>query len=665
MQTSPGPSSTPPRAGQRAVFLSYASEDTDAARRLCTVLRSGGIEVWFDQSELRGGDAWDAAIRRQIKSCSLFIPIISRNAHSRAEGYYRLEWKLAIDRSHLIAADRPFLLPVAVDTASENDERIPERFREVQWIRAPGGEPPPGFVEHVAELLLRSPGAESSGSAFPGSRSLTGTAVNSNALPSPTTTPSATSSSATPSSSAFPGLEPPLPAVTAPKAPRSSRLAWLAAAAVLVAGMGLGLRYFAVHRTVAPYSLEDRRMTFAVLPVRAPAGDEHGTQVAKANTEAILANLERDGILAQAAPQARVEAALAKHTGARELAEAIDVHFLIRGTLSPANQGYNLSLVVIDGSTEQSLATESLEIPRDRLTPVFDDDIDTVVFHLLMAGMHAEVKRVEDRPAQDLDVRDLSFRAFDYWRAHRGPEAKNGYVSASDLLRRALALAPDDPFATYLTAQINLCDCVMGWSTNPEEQRAIGTEALNKYLRIDPTDVEMLLDKAAILQLRGRFDEALVITSSVLQRHPDNAGALAMQAQSLIRLDRAREALPIADGLAARFPDKWADMTALAADTHYAVHDYAGSASLAANAAARLSDTDLKSPVLGPIRLTLAAAEAQIGHADRAKRALEDFYSTVPTVRTISAVRKWIYSTDALTELPAFYEGLKLAGMPE
>ena len=42
-----------------AVFLSYAREDTDAARRVADALRGFGIEVWFDQSELRGGDQWD------------------------------------------------------------------------------------------------------------------------------------------------------------------------------------------------------------------------------------------------------------------------------------------------------------------------------------------------------------------------------------------------------------------------------------------------------------------------------------------------------------------------------------------------------------------------------------------------------------------------------
>ncbi len=43
----------------KAVFLSYASQDADAVRRVAETLRAAGVEVWFDQQELRGGDAWD------------------------------------------------------------------------------------------------------------------------------------------------------------------------------------------------------------------------------------------------------------------------------------------------------------------------------------------------------------------------------------------------------------------------------------------------------------------------------------------------------------------------------------------------------------------------------------------------------------------------------
>ena len=137
----------------KAVFLSYAREDIEAARRIAEALRSQGVEVWFDLNELRGGDAWDQKIRRQIKDCALFIPLISAQTLERGEGYFRLEWKLAVERSHLMAEGVPFLVPVVIDDASEDAGVVPEPFLRVQWTRLPGALPTPQFIAQVQRLL--------------------------------------------------------------------------------------------------------------------------------------------------------------------------------------------------------------------------------------------------------------------------------------------------------------------------------------------------------------------------------------------------------------------------------------------------------------------------------------------------------------------------------
>ena len=137
----------------KAVFLSYASQDAEAAKRICDALRAAGVEVWFDQSELVGGDQWDQKIRRQIKECALLIPIISQNTQARAEGYFRLEWLLAVERARLMADDHPFLLPVVIDDTPDATARVPEKFRDVQWTRLPGGETPEKFCERVGRLV--------------------------------------------------------------------------------------------------------------------------------------------------------------------------------------------------------------------------------------------------------------------------------------------------------------------------------------------------------------------------------------------------------------------------------------------------------------------------------------------------------------------------------
>src|SRR5882757_8231564 len=113
-------SDSQPASASRAVFLSYASQDAEAARHVCETLRRGGLEVWFDaDGGLEHGDEWDAKIRRQIKECVLFIPVISANTQARLEGYFRIEWELAAQRAMGIASGVPFILPIVIDGTKE------------------------------------------------------------------------------------------------------------------------------------------------------------------------------------------------------------------------------------------------------------------------------------------------------------------------------------------------------------------------------------------------------------------------------------------------------------------------------------------------------------------------------------------------------------------
>src|SRR5690349_12657108 len=117
------------------LFLSYASEDRAAVLRLRDALTAAGLDVWYDANELGGGDAWDQKIRRQIRECDYFMPVISATTERRKEGYFRREWRLAAERTLDMADDVMFLLPVAIDGTAESGARVPEKFVTVQWLR--------------------------------------------------------------------------------------------------------------------------------------------------------------------------------------------------------------------------------------------------------------------------------------------------------------------------------------------------------------------------------------------------------------------------------------------------------------------------------------------------------------------------------------------------
>lgn len=249
----------------RAVFLSYASEDAEAAERIADALRAAGIEVWFDRNALRGGDEWDRKIRREIKDCTLFVPLISANSEARYEGYFRLEWDLADQRSHMIARGRPFLVPVGIDETRAEDAGVPDSFQRVQWTRLQGGATPQAFIERIAQLLSASQGRAPSANAMP--------AAPGAAAPAPTASASRASS------------PPPQDSIPA----RRSGKAWgISGGITLVVLLGIG--YLALSRRPAPALAAKAVVTAAA---RAPAS---ATAPIASNSIAVLplANLSRD-----------------------------------------------------------------------------------------------------------------------------------------------------------------------------------------------------------------------------------------------------------------------------------------------------------------------------------------------------------------------------------
>jgi class 3 adenylate cyclase/tetratricopeptide (TPR) repeat protein len=470
-------------------------------------------------------------------------------------------------------------------------------------------------------------------------------------------------------------LEAEAPAGAVPRPPpRPARLAsrrWrpthaLVAIAVALAG-GLGAwtayRAFLQPAVVAPYSAQDRRMTFAVLPFQAPAEDKEGAQVAAAMTEAAFAVQESKVLWAQVAPRRSVEQALTRHTGTKDLAADLNVHFLLRGNVTRAASGYNVEMLVVDAVTERVLGTKSLTLAAGALTPRRREELNSALGWLTFNALTAEVERARNKPTESLDVRDLSFRAYvDWGRRKQEKDEKGAYIAATDLLNRALVLAPDDPLALFLTARVNLCDCVDGWSKNVEEQQAIGAAALEKFLTRNPDSLSMLEMKAQLFALRAKYEESLLIADSILKRDPESSEALAIRAYDLLKLGRPQEALTAVNELLERGLE---ESLPLAAAVHYQLAHFELAAQMARKAITNLDRDSLGNPRLGAVGLTLVAAEARLGHPSRAKAALADFNGAVPGVRTISAIRKWMHPGAELAGYGPLFEGLRLAGVPD
>lgn len=138
---------------ENAVFISYAREDLPAVQRLKAALDSAGLATWFDMDRLESGDDYDRKIRANIARCSYFIPVISATTQGRHEGYFRREWSYAVDRTRNMADGAVFIFPVCIDDTPEAEALVPDYFKSLHMARLPEGEPDPGFVQRLRDLL--------------------------------------------------------------------------------------------------------------------------------------------------------------------------------------------------------------------------------------------------------------------------------------------------------------------------------------------------------------------------------------------------------------------------------------------------------------------------------------------------------------------------------
>jgi len=142
---------------KNAVFISYCrtdasgapSHDQKVAMAIRDALEGRKIDVWFDQRALEVGNDYELKIQRYIKTCSIFLPVISNTTEARADAFFRKEWAWAVDRlPYFTGSDREFLFPVVLDKVSFSQAKIPEEFKPTQYVRLEDG-PTPEFLDKV------------------------------------------------------------------------------------------------------------------------------------------------------------------------------------------------------------------------------------------------------------------------------------------------------------------------------------------------------------------------------------------------------------------------------------------------------------------------------------------------------------------------------------
>ena len=512
-----------------AVFLSYASQDAEAAALICDALRAAGIKVFFDQSELRGGEAWDQRIRREIQDCELFVPVISVNTASRREGYFRLEWDLADRRTHMLARNRAFIVPVCLDATPDRGADVPESFQRVQWTRLPGGETSAEFVRRIEQLLS---GKESS-----------------------TTVPP-------------------------DRGRRSSRPAWLTVAivAMAVAAYCLIERPW-IARPAPPAVFAPAVRSIAVLPFVNMSGDQSQQYFYDGMYEDLIVTLSQFPGLKVIGHSSSFQFRDSKEDS-RNIGAKLAVAHLLEGSVRRSGDMVRVSAQLINTADGSAQWSERYDRPYKELFALQDEITRAVATALrtkLMPGEHA-VAQSDKPPSGSLEAYNALLqgrfyfsriteadmrKAIEYytqateldpnyalawsWVSRtwsslsadflEGAPAQSAYAKARAAADRALTLSPDLAFAHLARADV-LEFADFDWRGAEAEYR--------QALALAPNDAPAQFGLGQLLATLGDADQAIELTRQALATEPLRANVyywLGNYYLGINRLDEAERAI--------------------------------------------------------------------------------------------------------------------------
>lgn len=552
----------------RAVFLSYAREDADVAKRIAEALRAFGVEVWFDQNELRGGDSWDANIRGQIKSCALFVPIVSQRTEERSEGYFRREWKLAVDRTHDMSGSRAFIVPVVIDDTAEAGAAVPEEFMRYQWTRLANGEPSPEFVTQVKRLLdaPRKP-------------------VMKVEHPKPPTLPPGFKTAAQTKAEAD---------AAAVRGKGIPGWTWGAVTAVVV---GVGVALTVSRKPESPPSAAPAPSSRLPAPSSPPKADSKSIAVlpfANMSPEAenaffadgihedvitSLAKIRDLKVISRTSVLAYRDAA---SRNLKKIAADLGVAVVLEGSVRRAGNKVRVTAQLIDARTDEHLWAETYD--RD-LTDVFalQGALASEIAGALKANLTAGEKAlIERRPTQDPMAYDLFLQGRVLKQGLSATAPRELYDPILDRYERAVAR---DPAFAYAQAQLSILHGTMYWfgGVDPSpERRARAQAAMEAAQRIAPDAPETHYAQGAFAYLcENNWEKALAELTAAEAGLPNDAELQYRIGITLRRLGRWPEALSRVEKCVALNPLDRSFVTTLL-ETNSAMRRYAELPALAA-----------------------------------------------------------------------------------
>jgi TolB-like protein/DNA-binding winged helix-turn-helix (wHTH) protein len=433
---------------------------------------------------------------------------------------------------------------------------------------------------------------------------------------------------------------------------------WPGAALLLAIGVALAAAMHVHRPSYAPGTIDvavASRRAIAVMPLRDMSVDK--TEVlAESVTEGLVNDISRvpDTLVIAQGSSSRFSTDI----DVREVARALDVAFVLSGSVRRAGETVTVLVQLRSGKDASVVWTERFDYPS-LAEWESQRDVTSRIANALAVQLDQSVASRFAYPSESPDVVEATLQA---WHILRHARAASDLVRARVIFDRARAIDPDSVSALTGWATTHLVEVLQRWSANPGPQVAEAAQAVEHALRVQPNNPRTVFAHSLVLYAQGRIDEAGQATERALMLRPNEPRAL--QRLGFLRLQQGRPedvAAPVL--LAMRLnpldPEQvgWGHFILGMADFHLHRDDAAYS---------HMRQATVLAPQNGFAWQWMASMNALNGKLDEARTHLSAFNERIPG-RTVGNLKVSEPSTNATfwRERARFYDGLRLAGLPE
>ena len=330
------------------------------------------------------------------------------------------------------------------------------------------------------------------------------------------------------------------------KKPSKRGLVWAAAAAVVVAVVGLGIWQF-YGRRLAIEAASEKKMVYplpdkpsiAVLPFDNMSEDPGQGYFCDGLTEEIITALSK-------VPQIFVIARNSvftykgKPVKVKQVAEDLGVQYVLEGSVRKAGDKIRITAQLIDALSGHHLWAERYDRNLEEIFAIQDDLTKNIIAGMQVQLTEGEQARAAARGTNNLEAYLKYLQANEYILRLNIESNALGKQLADE----AIALDPEYAMAYRALAGAHMMDVWLGTSKFPKQSQAKAKELLQKALALDDSLAEAHDLLAFLCSMKKQYDESIAEAEKAVALNPNSAQCRYRMGKVLSFAGKWKESLP-------------------------------------------------------------------------------------------------------------------------